>query len=446
MKKLLLLILFCPLSLIAQNNGIQFEKELNWEQIKTKAKKENKYIFLDCYASWCGPCQRMDKEVYTNDTVGSFFNKNFVSIKIQMDQTEKDTKEVQRWRKDVEDRVRQYRIQAYPTYIFFSSDGNIVHMETGFKSPSNLVAIAQIATAPGKVYDDPYATYDRLVTDYRSGKKDYSKIPYMVKTALKLKEGEIAQILARDYSNYVIGLKGEELYTKENIDFFATVISSRSKFFHLFFPDGSKVDAVVNKKGYAENIVDEIILREDIEPFIKMKTGGMQIMGVKPEARIEPDWEKLHQLIANKYNADYATRNVLDAKIIWHERQQNSSFIAYFIQRWEVYGLDTSIEKTDIRLNNIAWDIFIKINDKSQINSAINWMSGVVRRSTAIDPSWTAATTDTYACLLYKLGKKEEAIEWEKKAANIADSLESKEYQNRVDQMKKNEQIWPSSK
>lgn len=447
MKKLLLLIIFTPLSITAQNKSIQFEKALSWEQVKQKAKNENKYIFLDYYATWCGPCKKMDKEVYTNDTVANYFNQNFISVKIQMDETENDTKEVQRWRKDAEAMARdnQYRIQVYPTYVFLSSEGSIVHKETGFKLPSDFIAVAKIATTPGKVYDNPYAAYDRLVNDYNEGKKDYSKMPYMVKTALKLDEIEIAKTVARDYSNYAVELKDEELYTKENIEFFATVISSKSKFFHLFFPNGSRIDATVNKKGYAENIVDEVISREDIEPFIGMKAGGMRIMGAKSEARTEPEWDKLYQIIANKYNTDYAQRNVLDAKIIWHERQQNPIYTLYFIQRWERYGLDTTNTETDLRLNEVAWNIFLTITDKAQINAAINWMHGVVRRSVSINLSWRAATTDTYACLLYKAGEKEEAIQREEDAVNSAPTTEEKEeYQRKVDQMRRGEQTWPS--
>jgi thiol:disulfide interchange protein len=72
----LLLPLFCLLtnSLVSQvtegfsdridtSKGINFENNLSWEQVKEKAKAENKYIFVDCYATWCGPCKAMDKEV-----------------------------------------------------------------------------------------------------------------------------------------------------------------------------------------------------------------------------------------------------------------------------------------------------------------------------------------------------------------------------------------------
>jgi thiol:disulfide interchange protein len=45
------------------SKGIRFEHGLSWAQVKEKAKAENKYIFMDCYATWCGPCKAMDKNV-----------------------------------------------------------------------------------------------------------------------------------------------------------------------------------------------------------------------------------------------------------------------------------------------------------------------------------------------------------------------------------------------
>ena len=34
-------------------------QELTLEKALEQAKVENKYVFIDCYTSWCGPCKMM---------------------------------------------------------------------------------------------------------------------------------------------------------------------------------------------------------------------------------------------------------------------------------------------------------------------------------------------------------------------------------------------------
>src|SRR5687768_17445714 len=80
--------------------GIKFEQGLSWDQIKAKAKAQNKYIFIDSYATWCGPCKAMDQDVYPSEKVGNFFNDKFVSVKVQFDKMEQDTEQVKKWYAD----------------------------------------------------------------------------------------------------------------------------------------------------------------------------------------------------------------------------------------------------------------------------------------------------------------------------------------------------------
>ena len=46
--------------------GINFEK-LTLEEALIKAKTENKYVFVDCYTTWCGPCKRMTEFVFPSE-------------------------------------------------------------------------------------------------------------------------------------------------------------------------------------------------------------------------------------------------------------------------------------------------------------------------------------------------------------------------------------------
>jgi len=52
------------------------------------------------------------------------------------------------------------------------------------------------------------------------------------------------------------------------------------------------------------------------------------------------------------------------------------------------------------------------------------------------------AFIDTYANILYKLGKRDEAVSWEKKALDLAPDAEKKGYQETIDKMNKNEKTW----
>ena len=53
---LIIIVMLLPaLNGLAQESGIHFEHTLTFNQIQAKAKAEHKYVFVDCYASWCGP-------------------------------------------------------------------------------------------------------------------------------------------------------------------------------------------------------------------------------------------------------------------------------------------------------------------------------------------------------------------------------------------------------
>ena len=446
---------FFPFGIHAQekNKGVHFVEGLNWDQVKAKAIAEKKFIFLDCFTTWCGPCKRMDKEVYPTDTVGDYFNSRFLSVKVQMDKTSKDNPEVKGWYTNAQDIARKYRVRVYPTYIFLSPDGVLVHKEVGFKLPAELVAVATVAIAPGKVYDNPYAEYDSLVAAFRSGKKEYNKMPYMMKTALELREIDVANLIQKEYNSYLADLPEDKLYTKENIEYLTTVTTNqRSRFFYLFFPDGHKIDAAMHQVKYSERFVDRVILREEVSPFLHVKIGGMQLVNNEVGKDPDPDWSALFDTIQRKYNVSCAERNVLDAKAIWYQRQKNYPlYISNFVLRFQKYGVDTSSVETDLQLNTVAWDILNQSNDLKKINAAIHWMAGVVRRAKQIDLSWSANTSDTYANLLYKAGKKKTAISLEDltiqtlTAAKPRDPL-IEELKTRYAQMKRNEQTWSTNK
>ena len=110
--------------------GIQFT-DAAWADIVQKAKAENKVIFFDAYASWCGPCKLMQKNVFTRPDVGEFFNKNFINVKMDME------------RGEGRQLSQQFRLEAYPTLFFIEPSGKIVRKSIGYRSAEQLISLGK---------------------------------------------------------------------------------------------------------------------------------------------------------------------------------------------------------------------------------------------------------------------------------------------------------------
>ena len=88
MKTLISIIIFLIYTLPAFcQEGTRFET-LSFKEALAKAKSGNKLIFMDCYTSWCGPCQFMSQTIFPKKEVGNFFNANFINVKYDMEKGE----------------------------------------------------------------------------------------------------------------------------------------------------------------------------------------------------------------------------------------------------------------------------------------------------------------------------------------------------------------------
>lgn len=421
-----------------RNQGIYWTEGLSWPEIKEKAKRENKYIFLDCFTTWCGPCKMMDKNVYTDDSVGAYFNEHFISVKVQMDKTAQDNEMVKNWYEDAAAIARQYRIEAFPCFIFLSPAGKIVQMATGYKEAGQFINLAQMAIQPGKKYDNPYAEYDRMVIDYNKGVVRYDRMLYMIQAAQKF-DKELAKELIKKYSDHVASLNARQRYTKDNIEFWSMgVVKGNSKIFDFFYKDGKRIDDVMKEKGYAAAVVDKSIFNEIILPFFATQNKnpaipmtGMYMSGSQLKAdSSETDWKSLQKVISHKYDKEVAKRNVLAARIEWYKRHWNTNAISkYLLMQLEQYPVD--VKKRFFDINNQAWEAFLHSNDENVLNGYAKWMEKLIQEFPI-----RHIMIDTYANLLYKLGRKQEAISWEEKALQMAGKGDTAEYSRVVEQMK----------
>ncbi|MEY3442865.1 MAG: hypothetical protein RLZZ519_1146 [Bacteroidota bacterium] len=102
-------------------------------EAQAKAKRENKLIFMDAYTSWCAPCRFMAANVFTDQSVGEYYNAHFVNIKVDMEKGEGP------------DLSRRYSVMAYPTLLFIDGNGEVKSRVMGGKPAAEFIALGQKA-------------------------------------------------------------------------------------------------------------------------------------------------------------------------------------------------------------------------------------------------------------------------------------------------------------
>ncbi len=140
MKRIYMVLFALLVNTYANAQGINFMDNPKWETVLEKAKKENKIIFLDAYATWCGPCKQMESDVYVKKEVADFYNANFVNVKIDMEKGEGAM---------LADR---YYVNAYPNLVFINPDGAMIHKAVGFRAAEDFVSLGKEAKNPETQY------------------------------------------------------------------------------------------------------------------------------------------------------------------------------------------------------------------------------------------------------------------------------------------------------
>lgn len=111
--------------------GIKFVQDKSLDMILAKAQRQGKPIMMDFYTTWCAPCRWMEKDVFADKTVANYYNKNFINYKVNAEKFEGL------------ELVGKYNIEAYPSVVFLTQNGDVVYTQVGLTSASNFMEMGR---------------------------------------------------------------------------------------------------------------------------------------------------------------------------------------------------------------------------------------------------------------------------------------------------------------
>lgn len=401
------LLLLCCLS--AKTQGIKFDANSSLGELKTEAQKNNKYILVDAFTTWCVPCKELDVQTFSDKKVGDYINDHFLSAKFQMDRTRNDSELIKSRYSDVNAIEASYGITAYPTVLILNPSGMLAGKVLGFKKPDEF--ISEI-----KSVIDRFKSFEQRYNEFLNGRRDSV---FVFKLASEIKGIGNSGLAHEIAQTYIGGLSESELFIPNNLDFLYNYTErSTDRGFNIFREQSKRADEVFGKgfKQPSRKKLQSIIYREEIEPFSRTNA---------------PEWSKILSNVKNKYGA-------LDPEFYYGIRLGHAMEHENWDELGKFYPLyyRTAYDHSVYHINNASYLVFQHIKDPKVLKVAAKTMKYSIDHF----DQGNFGAYDTYAGLLYKLGNLKEAIQWQEKAVKGAPHEEA--IVANLAKMKRGERTW----
>lgn len=198
---------------------ITFEHGTLEEALK-KAKQAKKPLFVDVYATWCGPCKQMAATSFIDPEVTAYYNDHFISLKLDGEKN------------DGPDVMQKYGITAYPTLLYFNANGDLVGKVVGGQQAKQLLVKGKEIVNPegnpvflaNKTYqkskkkrEDLKAYIQVLAANEHDSLSKYAAEYYQKYPDLNLKDPVEFQVFKSAVHDYKSPLTKEFLNNEENV-------------------------------------------------------------------------------------------------------------------------------------------------------------------------------------------------------------------------------------
>lgn len=350
----------------SQASGIKFF-EGSFEEAKQLAAKEHKIIFMDAYTSWCGPCKRMAREVFTQDEVGAFFNKHFINLKVDMEKGEGPQI------------AQKYRVSSYPTFLFLDEKGETIHLAKGGRPADQFIGQGKAAL----IKNDKSGEY---AEKYEEGERSPE---FLLAYAQALQKSAKPSLkIANEYLR-----TQDDLTTDVNLDFlyeFAT--EADSKIFSLLVENKEKVIAKKSEQAYNEKVksaCDATIMKA-----IAFKVPMLVEEAKKQMKAANPSFSKQYSMLAD---------------INYNKGKEEVAIVVKLLPKY----LKKYAKKDAEEWNTQAQYVLMNTEDTKLLHQAASW----AEQATKLD--YQAKYLKTHAGILRKLGLGGQAAKLSEAAKNL---------------------------
>jgi thioredoxin-related protein len=320
------------------SQGITFF-EGSWKDAMAKAKAEDKLLFVDAYAKWCGPCKAMAKNVFTKPEVGDFFNANFINLKLDMEEADGVTF------------GHKYPVRAYPTLFFIDGDGKIVKNITGGQQPDGLISLGGEAM---KKMDRS----SKFEEKYNAGDRSYDLMYNYVK-ALNASDKPSLKI-SNEYLN-----SNPEITEEQRLKFLLeAAVASDSKLFDQVIANQKKIIAITGKEVFNDKC--KTALNATVKKAIEYEM----------ETLLTETFAKADKMIPDEYDTFKAESNMKYYKAMKNDTKYMDAY----------RDLAKKHSKDAVKLKAIITDIVTHFKDnKTMISDAADYAEKMYNAKETLD-------------------------------------------------------------